>query len=141
MKPHTIRRFDLLFPASIAAWLAATALSWDERQAMVARNPALVGYEWLVPASSAGVLALSLLIWLLVRRRSAAGRTMALVSGSLSFLALLIAVGGLAVGRSADPAASFASMLASALNIAAAGSLLAPASRAWFGGASAEALS
>lgn len=140
MKPRTIRRFDLLFPASIAAWLAATALSWDERAAMVARNPALVGYEWLVPASSVLVFALSVLIWVLVRRRSPVGRTMALVSAVLSGLALLIAVGGLTIGRSADLAASLMSMLASGLNIAAAVSLLAPASRAWFG-ESAEALS
>lgn len=139
MKPDTIRRFDLLYPASIAAWLLASVLSWGERQALIARTPALIGYEWMVPLGFGGVLALSILIWTLVRRRNPAGRVMAIVGGVFSILALLRA--GLALGQSADLPATLVSLLASGLNVAAAAALLAPASREWFRARGAEALS
>ncbi|WP_375287494.1 hypothetical protein [Sphingomonas sp.] len=141
MKPETVRRFEMLYPASVLAWLAASALSWDERQALTARSPALVGYEWLVPAGFAGVLALSVLIWALVRRRSPAGRVMAMVGGVFSALALVIVAGRLVVGHSADPVATLLSLLASGLNVAATAGLFAPAARAWFDRSEAEVLS
>lgn len=133
MKPGTVRRFERLYPASVAVWLAASALSWGERQALVARSPALVGYEWMVPAGFAGVLALSVLIWVLVRRRAPGGRVMAIVGGGFSTLALITVAARLVGGHSADVGATLLSLLASGLNVAAAASLLSPEARIWFG--------
>jgi hypothetical protein len=133
-KPESIRRFDLLYLASIVTWLLASALSWNQRQAMIGRMPQLAGYEWLVPAGFAGVLAISILIWLLVRQRSVIGRVLAAISGGLSLLAVLPALVGLVTGQSGHWLATALAILSSLTNVIAAASLFAPSAHAWFGG-------
>ena len=133
-RPAAIRRFEALYLASTAAWLLGAALSWDERRRLIAGNSALAGYEWLVPAGFALVLAISLgLWWGAAHRASRAARGGVAAVAVLSALVLGMTLVGLVSGRTLALPATILQLLSSGLGIAATVLLFGEGARTWFG--------
>ena len=133
-RPAAIVRFELLWLASTAAWLGGAALSWSERRRMIADNPALSGYEWLVPAGFALVLAVSLALWwLAAHRRRLMARTAVAGVAVLSAIVIAMTLIGMLTGRALSIPTNVLQLLSSGLCIAAAASLFRADARPWFG--------
>ena len=133
-RPSAIVRFERLWLASTLAWLAGAAVSWSERRRMIAVNPALAGYEWLVPAGFAGVLAISLILWWqAAHRRRLMARTAVAGIAVLSATVIAMTVIGMVTGRALSLPTNLLQLLSSGLCIAAAASLFRADAGAWFG--------
>jgi hypothetical protein len=133
-RPVAIVRFERLWLASTAAWLVGAALSWGERRRMISDNPALGGYEWLVPAGFALVLAVSLCLWwLAAHRRRLMARTAVAGVAVLSAIVIAMTLIGMVTGRALTMPTNLLQLLSSALSIAAAASLFRADARPWFG--------
>lgn len=131
-KPPAILAFERAYAASILVWSARAALSWTKDSRMIAADPALIGYEWLVPLGFAAVLLLSLwLLWQVGWRRNAAAAGLVIASAALSALVMVLTVAGLVTGRAPVLVTALLSLVASALNIWAATRLRLPDARAW----------
>lgn len=138
-RPAAIARFERLWLASTLAWLAGAALSWGERRRMISDNAALAGYEWLVPAGFALVLAVSLVLWWYAgRRRRLMARTAVAGVAVLSAIVVVMTLIGMATGRALSWPTNILQLLSSGLGIAAAASLFRPG--AWFGEPTADPL-
>ena len=136
IRPPAIRRFEVLYLASTAAWLLGAALSWDDRRRLIAGKAALAGFEWLVPAGFALVLAVSLALWWgAAHRRSGFARAGVVVIAVMSAGLLVLTVIGLASGRALPLPATLLQLLSSGLGIAGAAMLFGEDARAWFGAA------
>lgn len=133
-RPAAVARFEVLWLASTLAWLGDAAMSWGERRRMIAGNPALGGYEWLVPAGFALVLLVSLALWwLAARRRRLMARTAVAGIAVLSVIVIVLTGIGMATGRALSLPTNLLQLVSSALCIAAAVSLFRPDADAWFG--------
>lgn len=133
-RPAAILWFERLWLGSTLAWLVGAALSWNERRRMIAANPALAGYEWLVPAGFALVLAISLALWwFAAHRASRAARGGVAVIAALSTILIVTNVFVIARARALSLPANLLQLGSSALCIAAAVSVFRPEARAWFG--------
>ena len=129
-----IRLFDRLYLASTAAWLIGAALSWSERQRLIAGRSVLAGYEWLVPAGFALVLLVSLALWWGAGyRRSQFARAGAAFVAVLSAGVLVLTVIGLVSGRALSLPATLLQLLSSGLGIAGTLMLFTDGARDWFG--------
>ena len=138
-RPGAIARFEGLWLASTLAWLAGAAMSWGERRRMIAGNPALAGYEWLVPAGFALVLAVSLALWwMAAHRRQLMARTAVAGIAVLSAIVIAMTVIGMLTGRALSLPTNLLQFVSSALCIAAAVSLFRPEASRWYGVPDAE---
>lgn len=132
-RPAAIRRFERLYLASTLAWVAGAALSWGERQRMIAANAALAGNQWLVPAGFALVLALTLVLWWQAARRgSIFARTGVAGMAVLSGLVIVLTLIGMASGRGSALPTNLFQLLSSGLGIVAGAALFRNDARAWF---------
>ena len=133
-RPGAIARFEGLWLASTLAWLAGAAMSWGERRRMIAANPALAGYEWLVPAGFALVLAISLVLWwLAAHRRRLMARTAIAGIAVLSAIVIAMTAIGMLTGRALSLPTNLLQFVSSGLCIAAAVSLFRPEASRWYG--------
>ena len=131
MKPTSIRRFDLLYLASVALSLVAYLLSYDSLLASVEQRTASTGVHLgvgTVIVTMIVSIGLSLLFWFLVSRRMALGKWLIV----LFFLFGLTGIPGLISGGwTVLKALSAFNLL---LEAAAIFYLFQPDAKAWFAG-------
>lgn len=132
-RPSAILWFERLWLGSTLAWLTGAGLSMGVRRRMIAARPELAGYEWLVPAGFALVLAISLLLWWFAAHRPRpAARIGVVVVAALSAATLVMSLGVMGA-HALSGVANLLQLLSSGLCLAAAATLFGTGARAWFG--------
>ncbi len=135
-RPPSIRRFEMLWWSSTAAWLVGTILAWERNERTLAANPQTAPAVGIAqPLTVAVILATTALVWwLAARRASVGGKWLVVVLAALSGLQIAVRL----LGGFAHPLSASAFLLGSVLSILAAAVLFQPDAKAWFGGSGDE---
>ena len=139
-RPSAIVWFERLYLASIGIYVANALVFWSENRALmetvpqVRAAPALTGLIGPIAIATLAITVLgSLLFWfLVVRRRSAAGKWLVVVTEVVGVLAAVPAILALARGTAPNPPGVALSLLATGLAVAAAAMLVRSDAAAWF---------
>lgn len=133
-RPLSIRRYEHVYLAALALGAVSTVLDWPQRSASFARNPILVEYAWLLPASVVFNIALRLTLWYFTARRpSIAAKWFVVVLAVIAFALLLFSLVALVAGATPSLAAALTGILSGGLYVLAAAYLFRVDAREWFG--------
>ncbi len=134
IRPPAIVRYEQFYIASFVLSLAASALSWHQRAAMMAANPMLATMTWYLPLTQAIGIALAALLWYFTARRpSAIAKWVVVVFAGFAALGAVIALFTLVAGSTPFGVGALLSLVGNALYITAATLLFKPDARLWFG--------
>lgn len=133
-RPPSIRLFEQLFLASLAAWVVAQTLTWNFRTSLLRSYPMLAQPILVMTIGLLTITAISLATWYFAARRAALpAKWAAIALGAFSLLGFVLSVPNLLSGAGPSLLANLVSMLASLLCIAAAAMLFRPDAKTWFG--------
>ncbi len=132
IRPVSIRRYERLYLASFVIGLVVSAMSWGQRNAMVAATPMLAKIGWILPTFEVAGIAITLLLWYFTARApSVAAKWVVVVLAALSAIGVAISLVQVATGHTAPSATLALSIVASAVYIAAALQILKPDAKLW----------
>jgi hypothetical protein len=134
MKPASIVAFGRLWLLSILLSLAGAWITRQRVQAMLEANPQSAPIaHWALPAWAVLATAVSLILWLLIQRRSLTAKWMVLLIAILSTGRGLVTLFNLIGAEHLHPLSSLVMLACSAATVAAAAQLMRPDARLWFG--------
>jgi hypothetical protein len=134
IRPVAIVRYERLYWAAFVLDTVVTAMTWTQREAIIAAYPVLAKATWILPTFQAIGIAVTVLLWYFTARApSVVAKWVVVILAALSVLAAVQSLVALTTGSADVGTASILSLIASALYVVAAVHLFLPGSRAWFG--------